>query len=115
MTTATILKELKSAGKPVGLQQLYRYFFKFNILPCGVRQRPQHYPPDTTTKILLGLGWQDIQAGKTAQVHIPALNGKRRAVTTNTRSHLTPALTAYRSIASMNQLRAERAKARGTK
>jgi hypothetical protein len=156
MTTKQILRELRDAGKPVKLQQLYRYFLKFNIAPSGVRQRPQHYPPDSTAQILFGLGIVDrveipanggavkgLKAGK-----LITLDGKRRAVTTNTRSHLTSALTASRSafgpgkgksptdgvlcsasvngsqsgkvragtkIASMNQLRAERAKARGAK
>jgi hypothetical protein len=141
MTKLQIHQQLSEAGKPIKSAQLDRYLRRFKIKPQGVRLRPQQFPADSTRRILLGLGWQDIQAGKTAQVNIPpigngpgrfslvnhhrqpgkaikaghTLNGKRRAVTTNTRSHLTPALTASRSIASMNQLRAVRAKARGAK
>ena len=117
MTTEQILQELRNAGKPVQIAQLYRYFIKLKIAPSGIRQRPQHYPPDTTTKILLSLGWEDIKAGRAAQVHISRINGNGGAASRPARptSGTETKMRAVAGIASMKQLRAERAKARGTK
>jgi hypothetical protein len=55
MTTKQILSILNKSGKPVGLQQLYRYFKALGLKPT-VRQRPAQYPPDAAKRILIYLG-----------------------------------------------------------
>jgi hypothetical protein len=117
MTTKQILRELKEAGKLIQIAQLYRYFLKFHIDPLGPPQRPQIYPNDSATKILLGLGWEDIKAERTAQVHISRINGNGNAASRPARptSGTETKMRAVAGIASMKQLRAERTKARGTK
>ena len=56
MTTKQIILNLKDAGKPVSMMQLYRYFDTLNIKPLGIRQRPQQYPADAADTILRALG-----------------------------------------------------------
>lgn len=161
MTTANILRELRKAGKPVSRMQLHRYFLKFKIAPLGVRQRPQQYPPDSSARILFGLGIVDrieipanggevkrLKAGKlvtlNGKISPPPENGNGPALhfaghyirqpgkaikaghhfNGNGGAASRPARPtsgterkprSVAGIASMNQLRAERAKARGAK
>jgi hypothetical protein len=120
MTTAQILVELRKAGKPVQIAQLYRYFHKFNIQPQGCLQRPQQYPPDTACRILFGLGHTQPINGKQSasrgKEKAPrGANGESSAKNNQVKGRLTPTLAASRSVLTMKQLRAERAKARGTK
>jgi hypothetical protein len=142
MTTVQILQELKSAGKSIKVAQLYRYFRKLKIKPQGAFQRPRHYLSDTPAKILIWLGWQDIKAERVAGFSIPPLNGESPAKTNNQqKGHLAKGAAASRiftsgarsktgaashkavgprtlragELISVKQLRAERAKGKGTK
>lgn len=55
MTVEQIIHELKPV-KPITRETLYVYIRRFKIKPLGIRQRPQHYPADTATRIILKLG-----------------------------------------------------------
>ena len=55
MTVNQILKELKPV-KPLSRAQLYVHMRRCKIKPLGVRQRPQHYPADTATRLLFRFG-----------------------------------------------------------
>lgn len=61
MTVVEILRELKPV-KPISRPRLYHYFRKFGIKPIsrGVTIRPQHYPADTPSRILVRLGLANI-------------------------------------------------------
>lgn len=59
MTTKETLRELKKAGKKIGLVRLYELLDELNIRPVGARQRPQHYPDDTVERILNHFGLPD--------------------------------------------------------
>lgn len=55
MTVEQIIHELKPV-KSITRETLYVYIRRCKIKPLGIRQRPQHYPADTATRILFKLG-----------------------------------------------------------
>jgi hypothetical protein len=59
MTTKETLRELRRAGKKIGIARLYELIEELNIQPVGARQRPQHYPEDTVERILNHFGLPD--------------------------------------------------------
>lgn len=57
MTIQQILRDFKAAKKPICRDTFYKYKRRFRIKPLSkIRQRPQHYPADTTARLFLKLG-----------------------------------------------------------
>jgi hypothetical protein len=101
--------------KPVSRRQVCRYLKEFNIAPSGHRQRPQQFPPESGGIILTKLGFgRQVEALK--EKHLGELSTlKLQVVTPGARNTGTAWKTRRAELPTMDQLRAERKKARGGK
>jgi hypothetical protein len=103
-TIQTILAEVHQ-HKTCTKRQIYRYFKLFGIEPVGVRQRPRLYPDSAAQTILIKLGLAADSAGCDAP-GCQDIEAKVKRLGQN----LAQGRPWNQGIATMKQLRAERAK-----